>query len=611
MQSFLRLSASQALAALVRWAGMLVLSVSLTLAGSGTAQQLDTIVSPLIEVVTEGKGPGETVTGFRLAKDAAGKGLPDAAVLGLGQALADRDRARQESASVDMAMQTLGLSVGAVNAIGTMAESALWIDALGPTNQALNNLGLIVALAQMARDVSKGDDRAAATGGLKAYLSYAISRWGWGALQIGGVALFVTDVTLTQWQSGLTAIATDVWSCRYKAWYKANGRKVRDWKIKAWELYLAAEGKDGQSYDTYIDGVLNDYVGLAFRDGLLATYGDCSGSSFGDQEAIRQAIMAEHKAVLQKLLATRVMPEVAEWAWVRQLKGQVAEAETILKPRLNRKFRLEVTAYGVTGPARVVMPLPAGGEWAGRLREDGTFRAELTLYAVLKAGFPDTVRLETEGGVEERKLVMSGDRVTAMFGAPETPLVSRYRLTEGAQSCMVTRIAADGSTTETTSDAARPAQEVDFAMLAGGTWVFGRYAPGAGWSPASPGITSGTAITLGAPLHDDIAGFDNCSIGFLTDDALAKGDCTVKRHARKAVSAKVTIERKCSASAGLEIIGVFTAMGGEGMQYMPLDGPEGEMMGEILKRSMAEGVKSFDLETLPGMPPMTGLPQLP
>lgn len=594
-----------------RSCGAAVLSASLALGGPVRAQQAGATLGPLIEAVTEGKGPGEKVTGFRMARDAAAYRLPDADVAALGRALAGGSDAARTDSARDLGMKVLGFTSGGIAALGTLAEHALWVNGMSSLNNGLNNVGFVIALAQVARDAANGNDAAAVTGGVKAFMSFAISRWGWGALQIGGVALFVTDVLLTQWQSGLTGIATDVWTCRYQAWYKENGRSIGDWKVKAWELFLAAESRGDSSYETYIDGALNEYVGRAFRDTALDTYGDCGTSSFGDRDYIHRIIEAEHKAVLRRMLAEKVMPEIADRAWLRQVRGQIAEAEWRLKPKLNKEYLLDVTAYGVEGEARIVMPLPAGGEWSGKLRPEGTFKAKLTLYAVMKAGFPDTVRLETEAGTEERKLVMSGDRLTAMFGAPETPLVSRYTLSEGPQTCTVRRIAADGSvTTESATAEARPAAEVDFAMLANGAWVFGRYSPDGGWSPASPGTTTGTRITLGAPLHDNIRAFSGCSVGFLADDALAAGDCTVERFERKAVSAKVTIERICTAKASLDMAGVFSSLTGEGMTYFPLDGPEGKALVEILKRSMKEGVKGFEPGSVmvPGMPGMPGMP---
>lgn len=609
MRIFRIVNPSSRIKNLVRNAPVVLAAILLAVSGAGNAQQLDATLGPLIEVETTGKGPGETITAFRLSKNAIGIALPDEKVAALGQALLDSNAANEKQLSIDFALQSLGLGAGATNAAGTMLEHALWLDEFGPINSAMNHFGLAVAVLQMARDVASGDTRAATVGGLKAYLSWAISKWGWRGVQIGGVAFFVFDLTLSKWQSGLTEIAVDVWYCRYSAWYKEKGRSVPDWKIKAWDLYLAAEGKDDRSYDSYVDGVLNDYVGLAFADPLLATYGDCGASSFGDQANIKSIIMAEHKAVLRKMLATKVMPEIAQRARLRSLRAEVTQAQETLMPKLNRTLFLEVTAYGVAGAARVVMPLPAGGEWFGKLREDGTFRASITLYAALKAGFPDTVRLETENGVEERKLVLSGYRLTAMFGAPQTPLVSRYRLSETGLSCTLKRIAADGTaSSETTGADARPTAEVDFAMLANGAWVFGRFNPQTGWSPASPGMTTGTKITLGAPLYDNIRAFEGCTIGFLTDDALAKGDCRIERFERKAVNDRTTIERTCTATAELELIGIYSTMGSEGMQYYSLDGPEGQMMREILKRSMQEGVKSFDLNTLPGMPAIPGMP---
>ena len=66
--------------------------------------------------------------------------------------------------------------------------------------------------------------------------------------------------------------------------------------------------------------MLNDYVGLAFRDLDLAPLRRLRRLVLRRTRLCRTHIEAEHKAVLQKMLAKEVMPEIGDRAWLRTLR---------------------------------------------------------------------------------------------------------------------------------------------------------------------------------------------------------------------------------------------------------------------------------------------------
>lgn len=572
------------------------------------AQAGNTDIGPLLIPVTEGRGPGEHVVEFKIAADALSHRLPDDPVSALGQALLDKNRSAERIAAEELARQAFGDRLGVVSAAGTLAEHALWLDQFSSVNEAMAIVGLGLGFAQVARDAAAGRDDAALTGGIKTWMNFAISKWGWRSAQIGGVALFVVDIVLREWQSGITEIATDIWTCRYQAWYRAHPRSVGEWKAKIWEVYQTAETEGAGPFANYVDGLLNEYVARAFADELLPSYGECSGSSMGlEHSLVQRIVMAEHKKLLEQMLAAKVMPEIADRAFLRSLRAQIRLAETHLKPRLNKAMLLEVTAYGYPAGARVVMPLPAGGEWAGKLRDDGTFRAKLTKFAILKAGYPDTIRIETADGIEERKLAISGDRLLAMFGSPQTPVVARYTLSEGAGTCRVSRTSRDGSREQQNVDVpARAPQPVDFALLANGSWVFGQFDLSSGWTTASPGVAKGASISFGAPYFDAVSSIEDCSMGFLVEDTIAQGKCTIRRSDSKQVSADITLARQCSAPARLALAGVFASVVTGDMQYYPVEGAEGRAIVNLLKQSIRKGVADAPADLLRGMPNPAG-----
>lgn len=559
-------------------AALMAFSVATTGVAQSSAPTVASLLGPLLTVETEGRGPSERVKAIVQAQNADKHRLPDANISALSSALSAKNYEAARAARLALGVTAFGNTQGVFGAMGTLAEHAAFSKSFSRVNNALNNIGLVLAIAQVSRDAANGKTAEALYGSMKAMVNFAIGRWGSSAMQIAGVATFVFDVTLSEWQAGLTDIGKSVWSCRYRAYYDAHGMKVSDWKTKALKLYKFAEN-DGNAawFNTYLDGAINEYVQRAFTSGSLELYSECNGSSFGDTETIKRMIEAEYKGVLELMLVEKVLPEIALYAWKKNLLQQVSNANYELKPQLNQTYLLEVTAYDAPEGARIVMPLPNGGEWGGKLREDGTFRAKLTYFALMKAGFPETVTLETADGSTRQQLVIAEGRMTTTFGAPHTPIVVRYALDEGEQSCTLRRMQAGKPTTvETQSRPARGGSTVDMATTMNGTMFLGKFDIIGGWSPASPGRFTSKAMLFGAPYYDDIQSMENCKFDMLSEARLVEGDCTIERLERKAVSTNVTIERICISSANLELIGIFAALSGGESQYYGMDTPVGK-----------------------------------
>lgn len=579
---------------------------SLSLAGMAMAQNAPVnaagVDRRLVVPVAEGRGPHEKVVRFEVAPDADQFAYPQPEIDALAGALEGENRAARDAAQIDLAVKAFGLSQGGFAAIGTLAEHAAYAKSFARVNTALNNIGLVFALAQAGRDVANGNTQAAVIGTTKALVNYAVGRFGSSALQIAGVASFVVDVTLSEWQAGLTEIAEDVQFCRYKAYYDAHGMSVHDWQVKALDLYKRAEKtRDPKAFDTWLDAAVNEYVHRAFTSDEIELYSECGGSSFGDTAYIQGRLEEEHKGFLNEMLVEKVLPEIADYAWKRTLQAQVAAANRDLRPELNRTFDLEVTAYDFEEGARVVMPLPNGSEWGGRLRDNGTFRAQLTYYALMKAGFPDEIRLESGGESDTVDLVVSEGRLSAVFGVPATPYVARYSLQESAQSCEVKRMHEGEDPTFETQD--RPASGLDHLDMAVVVRPSGTPLPiqgdfnGTSWVLASPGRYENGVTLYGEPYLDSITSLENCAFDMFSQGSLAEGDCTIERHERKAVSTHTVIERTCISTAQISMEGIFATMG-EGMQYYALDTPEGRATISALRAAMGQYMPGFDASSL-------------
>ena len=568
------------------------------------------LVAPFITYTTKGGGPSEEIVAFKAAPNLSDYALPPAAIAALSAAYESKSSAQKNDAAFNALMGAVGDTQGGLGFLGTLAQHAAYIDALGDINNGLNNVGLLLATFQVARDAANGKTAEALTGGFKAWLSFAIGRWGTGPMQLGSLATFVVDITLREWKEGLLDIAHDVWWCRYVTYYRHDGKRtINGWKVKAWELYQQARlqtGKNGKSFQQLLDAEIDSYVHKAFgADVSLPLFSDCKGPGSaswfgGSMQSVMDKLAAEYKADIEAMMVTDVFPEIAERAWRQDVALQVEALNLYQVEEFNQKLDLEVTAYEVDGPAQVSIPLADGKRWSGKLKPDGTFHTRITKWALIKAGLPATIELETEAGIQTRPIAISGNRIIAIFGTPKVNFIANYRWSESAQNC----ITSGGSDGVVLTQVPARDTTVHVAQLRDDVFILGHYDAKAGkWTLASPGSTTGKGLIFGPPYLDHVEKLVDCGIGFLSGGGIAKGGCTIKRLETKAVSARVTLSRRCESTAKLDLVGAYAPMGGK-LQYFSFEGAEGEALSKLLGLSIKKGVKNG------GLPDM-GLPQGP
>ena len=149
----------------------LLATLTALLAPPAPAQSLQGLVGPMLVPKVEGNGPAAHVTGFAIAPGAAAQRLKSDDIARLGQALIARSGEAQREADLNLGIQVLGDTQGSLGALGTLAQHALWLEQFGDLNNAMSNIGFVMALAQVARDGWNGNDKAALTGGIKAWMN--------------------------------------------------------------------------------------------------------------------------------------------------------------------------------------------------------------------------------------------------------------------------------------------------------------------------------------------------------------------------------------------------------------------------------------------------------
>ncbi|MFP4327850.1 MAG: hypothetical protein ACLFQL_07560 [Paracoccaceae bacterium] len=564
-------------------------------------------------VISEGRGPTERVAEYRLAPG-GGAGLSEESVA----AVLDAMRTERESAitqsGLNSGFQLFGDGLGAAAGVATVVEHAAMIPSLGTTNSILTYAGLVVTVVQVAGDLRAGEHKSAGVNAYKGALSFVVGRFGWGALQIGGVSLFVVDVLLRDVESGARDIYLDRWRPVFARFLRESPearRSINDWKRIVWGFYLEAEsyaGDDSDERRDYFRGALRDEIDsyLAMADeaaiSLYADFDRTGGGASGLNEQIIRDLRETFTFRLEAMLARDVLPEIMERAEERQIRLILQRLNRDLRPEMNRLVRLDVTAWDVPS-GRVRIPL-ADGEWGGPLEANGTFSMEFTNFAWIKAGLPQRIILEGPDGSREAPLQVQGDRAVAIFGQPKASLITRSVLTEGRRFCNLSRYTLDRALIdmERREDRDRSPVTIDTAVLPDGLVILGRYDADTGqWTKASPGVwRHGTQLHLGEPRIDGLSILENCRISVLTPEGeVAQSQCRLVRQ-REWIRGGELRHLRCGSDAEVSLRGVFTDIG-EGMRYYPLDGEAGKMLTQILRRAMREGVEGISPDMLQGL----------
>lgn len=586
--------------------------------------------NPIVMVVMpdrDGK-PTQQVVDFRVAPDAArilaagGRFVGTEVLTRIGEATRAHDAAALAQRARDEGWSWFALSAGWIGAAGTFAEHAVNIGGLAKINNALTNTGGALALVQVGIDLSRGDTQAASIDALKGLTGFSASKFGSSAIQIGGVAFFIFDVTLTSFGNAAWSAREDAWRQVYQKYYREmdatqgapsgasgslterfrairarsdGGRSLNDWKVVA--AFYFKNAKTPQKFEEYLNADVAMYAAKFWTspdflehaaDGDWSTAGIARGASL--TEAIKNRVEAEHADAIRAMLVTRVLPELQLKAIEETLKAQAADLNKTLKPVLNQPVTIELSAYDLKAPTSFEVVKPNGGSWKSTLTPGQPRQLQISKIAYMLAGFPDTVRLLGPGGAVEKRFTLVDDKASVVFGEPASTLVTEMTRSESALDCTFKVAGATGDVVGLDGEAigespetraAPAATPVDFEVKPDGTLIMGRYAPG-GWQIASPGAYSAAGMSFGAPTFEDIAGLSGCGLARKDHDffgAFAEETCTVTRSFAETDANGLARQATCTSTMKLTLAGAYSPVNGV-MTYAPLDA---KMFGQMQK----------------------------
>jgi hypothetical protein len=583
---------------------------------------------PFSPILTEtaGRGPQERVQRFKVNPLAEFYPLDRAVPLSppiraaIEAGKEDRRDLRQtiEDQAFRQGVSVFSISLGIDSALNTLLEQG-YVDDLFPDaasrvvpklGTGLTYLGLALTVYQIALGPASGDGRPEILNAYKGVLSYLLGRFGTPGIQLAMIAGLPIDISLNFFGDAAWSAREDAWRQSYRKYYREmeagakraalgsvgrfpptleervadirarreGGRTINEWKILL-EWYLRNINRPDK-FSRVIETEVRNYAAKFWDSSRFDEYAaDVDQSTAGYArgasltKAIKDKLEAEHYSIIMAKMIRDVLPEITRDRWLKALKAQADKLNREVRPELNAPITIEVAAFGIEGATKFHMLLADGDTWTGTLTPCKSLRLQMTKFAWVKAGFPDTIRLDAPDGAVERKFTLADDAAEVVFGNPEsTGPVATLTRTEGPQECTITARGGGKPARQTTEQRPpRPGTTLQSAATAAGCILIGRY-DGSEWSAASMGkaLEDGTGTDFAAPRFDGIARLSNCRIDKIQTFSDLMGDtkCRVNRLYTERTSDGRDVMTRCSADMTLEIEGVWTTTDGE-WRYVP------------------------------------------
>ena len=272
----------------------------------------------------------------------------------------------------------------------------------------LGNVGLSLALAQLAVDYSRGDERAMAVNAFNTSQGLAIGKWGTKALKVSMIGVMAIDYSLSKLAKQVIGGREDVWQRAYDLYYRENhSRSGAEWFRKLKELHDKANSPE--QFNRLLDTELNMYTYRFWQeeDSYIGDYQSrAMNHAFsgwgGLNEKLKQQIADRAKSNLLRDSLEPVFRRLEEEIRYEQFLEYQKEL-SILRNEFNRIVTLEVREAADEDKELIfpgyyirLEPLNSSADprqWTGRLDNNGFVRATYTVLGHLAAGAPSEIKL--------------------------------------------------------------------------------------------------------------------------------------------------------------------------------------------------------------------------
>ncbi len=293
---------------------------------------------------------------------------------------------------------------GAIFEMEGLAYSSEFISGL---SDAMTNVGTALAVAQLAVDYSRGDQRAMAVNTFNTAQSLAISKWGSKALKVSMIGVTAIDYSLTKLREQLIQGRQEVWNKAYELYYRENhARSGADWYRRIKDIHDYADSPE--QFRRMLESDLNRYTYLFWGDeAAQAMYqAEAQGHGLtgggGLNEKLKEDIANAYKSQLLNETLEPVFRQLERKVRYEQEEEYKRELNQ-LRNKFNQVVTLTIQEVAEEGedliyPGYIVQFGPLADDanprmWTGRLDENAHVRASFTVLGHLSAGAPNEIRL--------------------------------------------------------------------------------------------------------------------------------------------------------------------------------------------------------------------------
>ncbi|WP_461205986.1 hypothetical protein [Clostridium sp. DL1XJH146] len=283
-------------------------------------------------------------------------------------------------------------------------------------SNAFTNLGLGVAIAQAAVDLSNGDQAGFVYNALKNGANFAISKWGSYILRSSFVGVYFIDYALSSFLNEAKQGRKDIYSEAYKLYYEQEGeakRSPKDWyKIM---LALTEQAKSTEELNDIIMQEVDKYCNMFWQDEtMVAFYQDkAMENGFtgggGLNEEMKKEISENHKYELFTGYLQPVFAQIGKKLKLQQ-QQEVTKQLDLIKDELNKVMTINIVDTGAeekkekskySGYTARIAPLSDNVEdpekWATVIDDQGKCTLKFRILGHVMAGKPTQIELVPPG----------------------------------------------------------------------------------------------------------------------------------------------------------------------------------------------------------------------
>lgn len=331
--------------------------------------------------------------------------------------------------------------LGDIGAVLGFAEDGLNLSGVSNINSTMGNLGLVIALAQFAREYNTDNPAPAVIALSNSLLGSAVGKYGTTAMKVSLFGVHIISRALSTF--GQTAVSgrQDLYTRVYRTYYSRDMRFHRtsvDWYNILYGIVTDAESpaeaqeRFERNLDAYVNQIWNDTDGMSEAfDIVLTRYEEQRGTQAGLAYRTFLAGLSEpmRKEISDQFrwqLSHQLKP-VIERVQQQLFRDQQREAMRLLNQlvsELNQVYTLRVRVLEVhpsgrrtplSGAAIHIPVEQQPARWQGRTDGNGVWTFQCTTIGALSAGASTSLVLERIGpdGVEtfEKDFLLDRPRV--------------------------------------------------------------------------------------------------------------------------------------------------------------------------------------------------------